>query len=245
MIVPCTKTADAIYISVILDGASASDFADLIVTVDEPIEYETVIKEAEGKVNKPITTVSATNRSRTIGTVEYVRSESDDVEPTLIYTELGDSRNSNAAIIQDGITYNRYPLGDLGANRTKLIPVFIYANEHGVDVTRMNTSSADYGKWETKMCALVAARLLRDLASGAQSTDPLYKFIQKNCMIIVIPVANPFGFNMPVTGDTNSVNSGYYNYNSVNINRGYDTPGWDNPDMNWNKSPYPGSEIEN
>lgn len=245
--VPCTKLASTTYISFHLKGSSASDFTNLIVTVNEPIEYETVTEEVEteGEGGTPVTAVSATNRSRTIDGVEYVRYASGDVEPTVIYTALGDSRNSNTTITQDGIIYSRYPLGDLGANREKMIPIFIYANEHGVDVTRMYSSSDKYGAWETKMCALVAARFLRDLASGVQETNALYKFVKDHCMVIVIPVANPYGFNMPVTGETNSVNSGYYNYNSVNINRNYDCPGFVNPDTAWNNGPYPGSEIEN
>lgn len=233
-----TVTIDGVSLDVIVSDIVADSVKAAHATTKE-VEVET---EA---VPAAITAVSATRRSRTINGLEFVRYASGDAEPTVIYTALGDSRNGNATITQDGATYRRYPLGDLGANREKLIPIFIYANEHGVDVTRMDSSSGMYGKWETKMCALVAARFLRDLASGAQETNALYKFIRENCMVIVIPVANPFGFNMPVTGDTNAINSGYYNVNSVNINRGYDTPGWDDPSMNWNKSPYPGSEIEN
>lgn len=233
-----TVTIDGVSLDVIVTDSTADSVKAAHATTKE-VEVET---EA---VPATITAISATRRSRTINGLEFVRYADGDVEPTVIYTALGDSRNGNATITQDGATYNRYPLGDLGANREKLIPIFIYANEHGVDVTRMDSSSPNYGAWETKMCALVAARFLRDLASGAQETNALYKFIRENCMVIVIPVANPFGFNMPVTGDTNSVNSGYYNCNSVNINRGYDTPGWDDPSMDWNKSPYPGSEIEN
>lgn len=200
--------------------------------------------EVEGDSGTPITAVSATRRSRTIGGAEYVRYEAGDVEPTVIYTDKGDSRNSNATITQDGITYHRYPLGDLGANRTKLIPVFIYANEHGY------IPNHTYPGHETKMCALVAARFLRDLASGAQTENPLYKFIRENCMVVVIPVANPYGFNMNVTGDSNGdPSSGYMNANRCNINRNYDTPGWDymyvNDPVNasW-YGVYPGSQNE-
>ena len=190
----------------------------------------------------PITAVSATNRSRTIGGVEYVRYADGDVAPTVIYTAIDDNRNSGTTITQDGITYNRYPLGDLGSNREKLIPVFIYANEHGV--IKDITSSENH---EGKMPALVAARLLRDIVSGAQAKNPLYQYFRDNCMLIVIPVANPFGFNYNVSSDVNTVGNGYYNANSVNINRNYDTPGWDvfkseNPGSAMGA--YPGSEIE-
>ncbi len=175
----------------------------------------------------PITAVSATNRSRTMNGVEYVRYEDGDASPTVIYTDADDERNSESSITQDGILYHRYPLGDLGANRKKLIPIFLYANEHGVELAGLDESSARYQKYETKMCALVAARLLRDMASGKQAGNPLYNYIRENGMLIVIPVANPFGYNMNVTGITNSQSNGYLNANNVNINRNYDCPGWD------------------
>ena len=194
----------------------------------------------------PVTAVSATNRSRTIGGVEYVRHTDGDVMPTVIYTAVDDNRNNGATITDGGITYYRYPIGDLGANREKLIPVFIYANEHGVikDIVANETH-------EGKTPSLVAARLLRDMASGVQAKNPLYQYIRDNCMLIVIPVANPYGFNHNLTDDINHTNadktSGYYNVNYVNINRNYDTPGWDvfkaaNPTAA--TGTYPGSEVE-
>ena len=59
-------------------------------------------------------------------------------------------------------------------------------------------------------------------------------------------MANPYGFNYNLTDDNNG-NSGYYNANTVNINRNYDTPGWDvfkaaNPTAA--TGAYPGSEAE-
>lgn len=199
--------------------------------------------ETEGDGGTPITAVSATNRSRTIDGVVYVRSEENDVAPTVIYTDKGDNRNIGASITQDGIIYHRYPLGDLGANRQKLIPIFIYANEHGIVADPSLTNN-----YETKMCALVAARFIRDLANGSQLENPLYKFIRENCMVIVIPVANPFGFNLNVTGGSGiNTDNGYVNANRCNINRNYDTPGWDvmNPNGSITEfGAYPGSENE-
>jgi hypothetical protein len=191
-------------------------------------------------------TANTVSSSRIIGGIEYVRSETDDVESTVIYTDIDDERNSNESIVQNGITYIRYPLGDLGANRTKLTPIFIYANEHGINPAGLVEGNSAYMKFETKMCALVAARLLRDLAERNQAGNALYRYIYENCMIIVIPVANPFGFNMNVTGNTNSLKDGYYNVNNVNINRNYDTPGWI---ISYNgggghHGSYPGSENE-
>ena len=171
-----------------------------------------------------VTAVNATNRSRTVGGLEFVRYESGDVKPTVFYTDKDDERNSNTSIVHEGITYNRYPLGDLGANRRKLIPVFIYANEHGTNFKgAINTDTMS----ESKLCGLVATRILCDLATDKQISNPLYKFIRDNCLLVVIPVANPFGFNYNLTADTNTGNSGYNNANNININRNYDTPGWD------------------
>lgn len=214
------------------------------VTTDPTIasQESTTTVESEGG-GTPVTTVSATNRSRTIGGVAYVRSEPDDVAPTLIYTDADDSRNSGTSLTVDGITYRRYPLGDLGANRTRLTPVFIYANEHGVPKTLNPT-----GSHEPKICSVIAARFLRDLASDKQAENPLYKYIRENCMVIVIPVANPFGYNLNVSGDTPAyawTADGYYNYNGCNINRNYDTPGWDvMTDSATLKGGYPGSQNE-
>jgi hypothetical protein len=173
-----------------------------------------------------VTAVNATNRSRTVNSLEYVRYENGDVKPTVIYTDTDDERNNNVSITKDSVTYKRYPLGDLGANRKQLIPIFIYANEHG------NPKEIDYAPpagdgHEGTMPAVVASRFLRDLASDKQEENPLYKFIRENCMVIVIPVANPYGFNYHLTDDVNVHKEGYYNANGVNINRNYDTPGWD------------------
>ncbi len=183
------------------------------------------------------------NRSRTVGGLEFVRYESGDINPVIIYTDKDDERNNNASITQDGITYNRYPLGDLGANRKKLIPIFIYANEHGV-LKDKDTSDGNEGK----LPALIASRILRDIASEKQENSPLFKYIRDNCMLVVIPVANPYGFNYSLTADNNG-KSGYYNVNTVNINRNYDTYGWsvwkENPETtNAGLGAYVGSEIE-
>lgn len=194
-----------------------------------------------GTAYSTVTAVNATNRSRIANGLEFVRYESGDVEPAVIYTDADDERNSNTSITKDGITYNRYPMGDLGANKRKLIPIFIYANEHGI--IKDITSSYQY---ETKMCALVASRLLRDLGTDKQSNNPLYKYIRENCMMVVIPVANPYGYNYNVSNDDNGL-GGYYTANKVNINRNYDTPGWDYMIANGTGSAmgsYAGSENE-
>lgn len=241
--VPCTKSATTSYISFNVQGTSASDFTDIIVTVDEPIEYETVEEEIEGETGTPITSVSATNRSRTIGGAVYTRYESGDISPTVIYTDADDDRNTNATITKGGITYIRYPLGDLLANKKRPIPIFVYANEHGV----RSTETVGNGKWETKLCALVAARMVRDFGLEKQSQNPLYKYILENCMLIVIPVVNPYGFNHYLTDVTMGDYDGYCNFSGCNINRNYDCPGYDvmNPNGTYTEfGAYVGSENE-
>lgn len=199
-----------------------------------------------GTAYSTVTAVSATNRSRTVNGLEFVRYESGDIESTVIYTDADDDRNSDASITKDGVTYTRYPLGDLGANRSKLIPIFVYANEHGIYPAALDASHESYNKYETKMCALVAARMLRDFATDKQTKNPLYKYIRENCIVIVIPVVNPYGFNLNVT-DPSTERNGYVNYNRCNINRNYDCPGWDvmNPAGSIAEfGDYPGSENE-
>ncbi len=219
-----TKSAGITHIIFVTgdNSTTADSFADFIITINEPIEY-TTSGDIEIEGGTPVTDVNATNRSRIIGGVEYVRYESGDVEPTLIYTDKDDERNNLATITKDGVTYKRYPLGDLGSNRKTLIPVFIYANEHG-DMAKADKSLYH----ETKMCSVVAGRFLCDLASDKQSENPLYKFIRENCMLIVIPVVNPFGYNIRLTGGSGiNTDNGYLNAKRCNINRNYDTPGWD------------------
>ena len=209
--------------------------------------YTTKYVDAEAAYGT-VSGISAANRSRTIHDLEFVRYESGDVEPAVIYTDIDDERNNDTSIIKDAMTYIRYPMGDLGANKEKLIPIFIYANEHGVELAGLDETNEDrYQKYETKMCALIAARLLRDICTDKQSSNPLYHYIREHCMLIVIPVANPFGYNMPVTGITNSQNNGYLNCNNCNINRNYDCPGWDVMNPSGSSAyfgEYPGSENE-
>ena len=247
--IPLTAQDDYSNITITLNGVAVN------YKVGEPSEAKqesttTTEVETEGDAGVPVTAISATRRSRTIGGVEYVRYEAGDVEPTVIYTDKDDDRNSGATITKDGVTYSRYPLGDLGANRKKLLPIVIWANVHGTPkvIPDTITSATVATVVETKMCALIAARVMRDLAAEKQLNNPLYQFIRENCMVIVIPVANPYGFNCNVTDDP-APYSGYYNANSCNINRNHDTPGWDVMRNNGSESAmtmgqYPASENE-
>ncbi len=194
-----------------------------------------------------VSAVSSANRTRTVNGTVFTRSESNDVEPTLAYSQnivVGTSlRNSSLATIDsistingntvtsaNGVTYYRYPFGDLDKNTKKRIPMTIIANEHG-------------GSGEPRDCALIVARFIRDLCENKHQDNPIFKYIRENVNLTVIPCVNPYGWNM-----YNSAN-GYRNANGVNINRNYDTQGWDvylaeNSDEASTMGAYAGSENE-
>lgn len=58
--------------------------------------------------------------------------------------------------------------------------------------------------------------LINDIINN-WSNDPVLDYLRNHVQIKIIPICNPYGF------DENS----YYNYNGVNLNRNYDTPGFD------------------
>jgi hypothetical protein len=94
---------------------------------------------------------------------------------------------------------------------------------------------------------LVAARLVRDFGLEKQKQNPLYKYILENCMLIVIPVVNPYGFNHYLTDATMGEYDGYCNSTGCNINRNYDCKGWDVMNPNGTSKEfgaYVGSENE-
>ena len=180
-----------------------------------------------GTVYGTVTAVSATNRSRTVNGIEFVRSASNDIAPTLKYVR---DSVSGDTMVSSGVTYYRYPFGDCDKDYKNRIPVTIIANEHGGH--------------EVRDCALIVTRLIKDLCEGKNQDNPVLNYIRENVSLTVIPVVNPHGWNK--IGDT----TGYYNYNGVNINRNYDTVGWDycyeNQDTDGNSKlgEYPGSENE-
>lgn len=235
-----TLTIDGVNVEIIVTD-NTEDSAKAAHATTEEVEVEVEV-EVEGALPK-ITAVSATRKSRTINGAEFERHENGDVEPTLIYTDVDDDRNTSETITKGGITYIRYPLGDLLANKKKPVPIFVYANEHGV----RSKEKVGTGAWETKLCALVAARIARDFGLKKQSQNPLYKYILDNCMLIVIPVVNPYGFNHYLTDATMGEYDGYCNSTGCNINRNYDCPGWDvmNPSGTYTEfGAYAGSENE-
>lgn len=241
-----TVTLDGVSLDVIVTD-STDDTSKTAHATTKEVEVETETVPAA------VTAVSATNRSRTINGMEFVRYETGDVEPTLYYTAAynpythlvdinGKWENGGFTIEGNVLTgydakplrYIRYPFGDLTKDKKPLIHMTIIANEHG-------------GATEPAIPTVTVARLIRDLCRGQCSSDnPVYRYLRDNVQITFIPSVNPHGLNKFASGDF----SGYRNANNININRNYDTPGWDycynNQDIDGNDAlgPYPGSENE-
>ena len=186
-----------------------------------------------------VSAASGENQSRTIGGVVYTRSKTDDIEPTLVYLPIYAYDDpapvkSNRRLFQmsngvmtitniyatvipslsdasltgsNGYTYMRYPFGDLDENAQKKLPVTIIANEHGGNEQR------DLG--------VICARLINDLCSGKYTDNPILELLRNHVNLTVIPCVNPWGWNQYPN------KSGYCNYNGVNINRVYDTIGYE------------------
>ena len=124
-------------------------------------------------------------------------------------------------------TFIRYPMGDINSERKKPLTVTIWANEHQ----------------DTPEPAIMVARFIKDLCEN--TNNDLLRYIKNNLMLVIIPVANPHGYNWQETGS--QYGDGYYNVNNVNINRNYDTPGWANGPYDTGDGAlgiYGGSELE-
>ncbi len=146
-----------------------------------------------------------------------------------LYSKDGTYLNYDASSISgdtmtdtNGVTYTRVPIYDI--NEKDYTPtLYIHANEHG-PVS------------DPRICAIVLCRMIKDLANGYNLDNKLLKFFRTRCKLVIIPVLNPYGFD--IGGDY-----GRYNYNVVNINRNYDTPGWA-AIADSDKGQYGGSENE-
>lgn len=212
-----------------------------------------------GTVYKTVTAVNSaakTASTRTVNGLVFTRHESGDAEPTIAYTKPPQyPGNFNSATVYnssfgsltkvstvgsdyfvgtDGIKYLRYPFEDRREDKTKPLSIFILSNEHG-----------NYG--DDQIPSYVVMRMARDLCKNTE--NPFLKWMKENCSITMIPVGNPWGYaRYLASGNT----TGYCNSNAVNINRNYDTPGWEtsNTDPQGGTKEdgafgaYPGSEIE-
>ncbi len=176
--------------------------------------------------------VDNANQARTIGGVVFTRDNTQDVEPTLVYTQTyynpyyvgayADFRNSvynsektvistidtystDSMTDADGVAYIRYPLGDRDNTFTKPKVIVIGANEHG-------------RQGDPAEPAIISARMIKDLCECKNASNPFINLLKNNYMMIFTPVINPYGLSVS--------DGGYYNGNSVNLDRNFDTPGW-------------------
>ena len=197
-----------------------------------------------------VTAVDTTNQTRTINGLAFTHDPSQDVAPTLVYTtvireasnaidngiyNVSKSRVGTLSSIAgtkltdaNGSVYNRYPFGDRNKDMDEPMVVTIGANEHGPDP-------------DPRMCAIICARLAKDLCECKNSGNEMLKYLKNNVTLVILPVINPYGFNL---GESTPKGTGYYNYNGVNINRNYDCPGFG---LETNAGPcgeYGGSENE-
>jgi hypothetical protein len=192
-----------------------------------------------------VSAVSNANQTRTVGGVVYTRDKTKDVEPTLVFTSIISNAKGSTVYNQNqtsattvsaitattmtganGISYTRYPMGDRDRTMERSTVVTIGANEHGFTP-------------DPREPAIVCARLAKDLCECRNADNLFLNQLKNGVMLIIVPVINPYGFNLGTA-------AGYYNKNGVNINRNYDCPGWGNLDDTGTgaQGAYGGSEIE-
>ena len=195
--------------------------------------------------------IVGTPSTRTVKGLVFARHKEGDVEPTFVYTKLEKNISAlNSATVYDssfnsltkvtaytkeaitcanGIVYTRYPFEDLKDDKTKLLSIFVLANEHG-----------HYG--DNKVPSITLMRMVKDLCENKE--NPFLQWLKENTMLTLIPVGNPWGYD-PSAG---TGGAGYYNSRGVNINRNYDTDGWAGSDTNYGDvttfGAYAGSENE-
>lgn len=185
-----------------------------------------------------VTSVDAATQTVTVGGTVFEHADLFVVEPELVWTrktrETTEAYDKYLAVISfnvsyngqtltvDNETYNRYPMGDISASDNTQV-AYLQANEHGPYT-------------DPRDCAIVTARFIKDLCENTYSNNSVLNYIKNNVKLVVIPVANPWGFDDGVNGR--------YNYNGVNINRNYNVPAWSTQTGDEPKGAYAGSEIE-
>lgn len=103
--------------------------------------------------------------------------------------------------------------------------VFLWANEHGAQSDPLEP-------------AIILYRLAKDLCYGCRNND-FISFLKNYCKVVILPCANPWGVNEW----SEYKRQGRNNYNNVNINRNYDTPGW-SEQSDSDKGTYAGDQNE-
>ena len=100
-------------------------------------------------------------------------------------------------------TYTR--CNDLDYHTAHKGTIVIWGNEHGPHSDPMEP-------------AIILYRMASDFVRGCRN-NKFMLYLKENYKIVMIPTANPYGCQYPRV-------DGRLNYNSVNINRNYDTVGW-------------------
>lgn len=202
-----------------------------------------------GTAYSTVTAVDNANQSRTVNGETFSRYSAGDAEPTLAFVSVVDDAAGSGIVYDEtakaiatvsGITaaamsdskgnsYTRYPLGDRRKDMTRPTVVVIGANEHGP-------------QGDPKEPAIICARLAKDLCECRKADNWMLRHLKNTCMVVLVPVINPYGFTYG--DDESGTRYGYYNANSVNINRNYDCRGFG---LETNAGPcgaYGGSENE-
>ena len=86
--------------------------------------------------------------------------------------------------------------------------ILLWANEHGPQSDPYEGSIISY-------------RIARDLCYAVD--NPFLNYLRNYCKVVIIPCANPYSMDMWAAEQR----PGRNNANGVNINRNYDTPGWE------------------
>lgn len=190
----------------------------------------------------PYTVTAISDDSLTFTTSEPLtleRYSNSDVFPTLVYTlavaggtalykscgvraqnpDVYTSINGNT-MTAGGATYTRMAIYDTANSGRHNLVWHVQSNEHGP------TS-------DPRECAIAMCRMVKSLCDGID--NPILNFLRRYAKIVLIPVANPWGFDQATMGRLNS--------NGVNLNRNYPTPGWFSV-SDTDKGSYPASEIE-
>lgn len=202
-----------------------------------------------GTVYNTVTAVDNANQARTVNSLVFTRDSTQDVEPTLVYTEttyspyfssnyagykngVYDSNKSNISTISDitdgimtdanSVSYTRYPLGDRNSKFEEIPAIVIGANEHGTG-------------GDPATPAMITARMIKDLCECTNAQNPFLNLLKNDYMMVFCPVVNPWGLHKD--------NQAYYNSNGVNLDRNFDTIGWGN-DTTYPQGDYGGSENE-
>lgn len=203
------------------------------------VMYSTGNVSTEYGAVSAVTCDTIAESTRTVNGLVFSRYADGDVEPVIFYTKPR-QRDSNGTVLwceifradftstykgsydvhtdymistssDNNTKYIRYPFADKKADKSSPIPVFMWANEHGQG-------------GDNRCPSVILMRMAKDLCENNHRI-PFLSWLKDNCILTIIPVANPWGYESYLYD-----RDGYCNANYVNLNRNYDTPGFANFD---------------